>query len=270
MEGSGDESFAGDDNFQRGKRSPNARLDNPMSAKRGKSIGRLFTELESDEEIPVEDTGNLQTMIIGNDIIEDVMFDVQENNNAGDLIGRANNDDEGAQDEIVKRFYLEVEDFNPEMFDEKFWSSVLRKANESDLYAHFVIRRCSVERISQEFWTKLWERFEEDNSFAQYNIAIAYRFGIGIPPNLPGAAKLSNALNCLSMASHCGNPAALKLLKEAADMDFPHALYMLGERYRLGEDVPMNPVVALEWYQRAADQDHLPSKHQLEQLSSFK
>jgi len=77
---------------------------------------------------------------------------------------------------------------------------------------------------------------------AQYNLALKYDFGKGVPEN---------------------DAEAVKWYRKAADQGYVKAQYNLGSMYANGEGVPENDAEAVKWYRKAADQGYAAAQYNL-------
>lgn len=76
---------------------------------------------------------------------------------------------------------------------------------------------------------------QQGNPYAQFNMAVMYDDGVGLPQNLQ---------------------LALKWYKRAADAGLVDAQYMVGRFYGGGRGVPQNPGIALFWFDLARAGGH--------------
>lgn len=83
---------------------------------------------------------------------------------------------------------------------------------------------------------------KQGNADAQYNLAILYTIGEGVPQN---------------------HVQALEWLSKAAEQDHVKAQYNLGLMYYQGTGVPKNNTLALKWYRKAAESSFAPAQFNL-------
>lgn len=97
---------------------------------------------------------------------------------------------------------------------------------------------------------KLWENAANyGHVHAQYNIAMLYYNGNGVPKDYSKA---------------------FKWYTKSANQGFMMSQYNLGFMYQEGEGVTKSESLALEWYQKAADQGFVPSYNQIGGIYSNK
>jgi hypothetical protein len=116
---------------------------------------------------------------------------------------------------------------------------------------------------------------EQDHAGAQYQLAIMYRDGIGV------ATSESEAIKWLRLASSWGSSNAQRdldaLLRKqllASKNDFaanpelsnPEAQFALGLMYVDGTGVDKDPSTAVEWFLKAARQDHPEAQYRLGEM----
>ena len=89
-----------------------------------------------------------------------------------------------------------------------------------------------------------WYRLAADHggAFAQYNLALKYDYGEGVPRDYAESVKWYHL---------------------AADQGVARAQYILGAKYDNGAGVPQDDVEAAKWYRLAADQGESISQYQL-------
>lgn len=82
----------------------------------------------------------------------------------------------------------------------------------------------------------------------------------GVSPAQASEAQVNSASSTIQMGAvawDAGNYArALELWRPLAEAGDPDAQYNLAQAYRLGRGVPANPAQALDWYLKAARQEH--------------
>ena len=83
---------------------------------------------------------------------------------------------------------------------------------------------------------------EQGDVDAQYNLALMYRKGEGVPEN---------------------DAEAVKWYRKAADQGYAKAQYNLGFMYANGDGVPENDAEAVKWYRKAAEQGHANAQSNL-------
>jgi hypothetical protein len=89
---------------------------------------------------------------------------------------------------------------------------------------------------------------EQDHALAEFDLAIAYKWGRGVPKN---SALYSQWL-------HKAAEAGQVLAQQNLGLDYEH-----------GTSVPADPVQARQWLQRAADQGNLEAKAEVNKLDAF-
>jgi uncharacterized protein len=74
---------------------------------------------------------------------------------------------------------------------------------------------------------------KQGDAYAQFNLALMFNSGIGVPENYAEAAKW---------------------YRKAADQGLDNAQFNLGLLYKFGNGVPENDAEAVKWFRKAADQ----------------
>ena len=103
---------------------------------------------------------------------------------------------------------------------------------------------------------------QNDNTEAQYKLALAYETGDGVPKDL------AEALNWYRKAAEQGHAEAQKKLRVNelllnAQKGDPQAQLELGKAYETGDGVPKDISEALNWYRKAAEGEHAEAQYYL-------
>jgi TPR repeat protein len=94
----------------------------------------------------------------------------------------------------------------------------------------------------QQAFLSALEKAEKGNASAQFNLALLYYIGEGVPKN---------------------DVEAVKWYRHAADQGYSRAQNDLGFMYAYGVGVPKNDAEAVKWYRRAADQGNADAQDKL-------
>jgi TPR repeat protein len=112
---------------------------------------------------------------------------------------------------------------------------------------------------------------EQGYAKAQYNLALTYEYGRGVPQDYAEAVKwyrgaaeqeLPEAQIILGFMYYKGRGVpqdyaeAVKWYRRAAEQEIPAAQYNLALMYDNGRGVPQDYAEAVKWYRRAAEQGH--------------
>jgi TPR repeat protein/S1-C subfamily serine protease len=130
----------------------------------------------------------------------------------------------------------------------------------------------------EEKFTKLQKEAEEGDPIAQFNLAMKYESGDGVPKDIAKAIewykKSSNQGNAAAQSNlgyiyYIGTdvsknfPVAFDLIQKASAQNEPSAQFRLGIIYAYSTDIPKDNLKALEWIEKSATQGYVPAERRL-------
>jgi TPR repeat protein len=125
---------------------------------------------------------------------------------------------------------------------------------------------------------EIYERLVDSNARAQNNLAVLYRSGLGVKPDMAKAyglfrraAEANVAVAKFNLALLLRDPFDFRLdhdeaarwCRSAAEQGLSAAQTLLGTMYSAGQGVPQSYADALTWYAKAAAQGHSDAEYEL-------
>lgn len=197
------------------------------------------------------------------------------------LLAAANAGNSMAQEELIIRRYWELLPYchQDQTIPVETWG-IKEKAQNTDLYAYFVLVTCTNEIITTHYpqlLSSMQLRANTGNILAQSNLGVAHYMGKGVEQSNEKAIEhfemAANNDHCFSQ-SYLGGiyleqqnyEQAVPYLQSAAESGHPGAQDNLGILYLSGTGVEKSPVIAAEWIRKSAQQG---SKEALNNLGTL-
>ncbi|AZL89673.1 Sel1-like repeat-containing protein [Megavirus baoshan] len=184
----------------------------------------------------------------------------------------ADNNDRGAQDEIVFRYlnqgaiYLSQKNIKPIN-----WQNIIERAIDNQYFMHFLLyfEYNAYDAIFNVLFENVKSAAKNGDSMAQCNLGKMYHESFGVKKNILKAIKWitksadqNNKYGLMNLARFYEDGdgvlldinKAIKLYERAACQNLSSTQYCLGRLYE--NQCPPNRVLALKYYQQAANQNH--------------
>lgn len=120
------------------------------------------------------------------------------------------------------------------------------------------------------YWSK--KAAEQGNAKAQFNLGLSYAKGEGVPQDMykalhwyekAAAQGQPNAIENVKVLQHLKNSeptAQFEAMKALAQQGDANAQFHLAQSYQHGINVPKDKTLALKWYKKAAEQNHIEAQ----------